>query len=90
MVPPVRRSPLALGFEWASRITTVALGFVLPTVGGAWLDERLGSRPWGVLIGTALGVTAGLVQLVRLARASTRPPTTRPPAHEPPERGPAP
>jgi ATP synthase protein I len=36
--------------------------------GGYWLDRRLGSSPWGLLIGTVLGFAAFVVRLLRLGR----------------------
>jgi F0F1-type ATP synthase assembly protein I len=53
---------------WASRVTSVSLGFVVPTILGYYLDAWLRSSPWGVLIGMALGFAAGMLQLLRIAR----------------------
>jgi F0F1-type ATP synthase assembly protein I len=54
--------------SWASRVTSVSLGFVVPTLLGYYLDVWLHSSPWGVLIGMALGFAAGMLQLLRIAR----------------------
>ena len=46
---PEQRSALAVGFELASRVTTVALGFSVPPLLGFGLDRWWGStpsRPW--------------------------------------------
>jgi F0F1-type ATP synthase assembly protein I len=79
LVAPDRRSPLSVGLDWATRVMSVALGFVLPALLGAWIDGRLGSSPWGVLIGAALGFTAGMLQLVRIAQGGTTRRAARPP-----------
>jgi F0F1-type ATP synthase assembly protein I len=64
------RSPLALGIEWSSRITTVALEMVLPALGGYWLDRRLGVLPLFLAIGAVLGFVAGFWSLLRMTRPS--------------------
>ncbi len=66
--------PLSIGMMWASRVTSLALGFALPPTLGAWVDNRYGSRPAGVLVGTAIGMVVGFVQVLQLARSSARPP----------------
>ena len=70
--PP--QTPLALGIAWASRITTLALEFVLPTLAGWWLDGKLGSRPVGMIVGAILGFLVGMVHLLQIARGPKRPP----------------
>ena len=32
---------------------------------GWFIDSRLGSAPWGVMLGSVLGLVGGLVRLVR-------------------------
>jgi F0F1-type ATP synthase assembly protein I len=66
------RSPLSVGVAWASRITTLAMGFVLPILAGAWADGRLGTKPWLMLGGFALGLTVGTVQLTQIVRERGR------------------
>ena len=52
-------------------LSVVGLSFVLALVigvaGGLWLDSRAGTAPWGVLIGFALGVAAGILNVYRTA-----------------------
>lgn len=62
------RSPLALGLEWSSRITTVALEMVIPALIGYWLDLWLGTRALFLIAGSLLGFAAGLFSLLRLTR----------------------
>lgn len=62
------RSSLALGLEWSSRITTVALEMVVPALIGYWIDLKLGT-PWVFLVfGTVLGFVTGLMSLLRMTR----------------------
>jgi ATP synthase protein I len=65
---PEQRSALALGVEWASKVTTVALGFSVPPLLGFGLDRWWGSTPVATLIGIVLGFVSGLLQTVRLAK----------------------
>lgn len=69
---PEPRDPLSLGIMWASRVTTIAVGFVVPTILGYYVDRWLGSRPAGILVGTVVGFAAGMLQLVRIARGEPR------------------
>ena len=70
---PDRRSPIAIGFEWASRISVVGVTLVLPVLAGHWLDRYAGSNPFGLLVGMVIGFGVGLVQLLQLARSSSQP-----------------
>ena len=63
---PEPRSSLALGMEWASRVTTIGLVFVLPMLLGYGADRVLGTLPVATVTGLFLGVVLGLVQTVRL------------------------
>jgi ATP synthase protein I len=65
---PESRSAVALGFEWASRVSTVAVGFSLPAIIGFGIDRWSGSSPVATLLGVAIGFASGLVQILRLAR----------------------
>jgi F0F1-type ATP synthase assembly protein I len=42
----------------------VGLEMVVPILVGLGVDHYLGSAPWGVIIGAALGLCGGLVHLV--------------------------
>ena len=66
-------SALSEGLAWASRITTMALGFVLPAVAGYYLDQWLGSLPIMTLLGLALGFAVGLITLIQFARRMSEP-----------------
>lgn len=63
---------MSVGFSWASRITSLSLEFVVPALVGVFLDKRLGSSPWGVVVGSALGFLVGMIHLLRIARGPDR------------------
>ena len=65
-------SALAAGMIWASRITTVALGFSLPPLLGFALDRWLGTVPVATMIGAVLGFVSGMFQTMRLGSDLTR------------------
>lgn len=71
---PQSPNPLAEGIAWASRITTISLGFVLPVLVGAYLDRWFGTKPVGALIGLGLGFVTGMVSVIGLTREPPRPP----------------
>ena len=50
-----------IGFLMAG---SVAIG----TLGGSWLDRRLGTDPWLTILGALLGTAAGFVEMFRLVR----------------------
>jgi hypothetical protein len=59
--------PLALAMEWVAKITTVGLEMVLPAIGGAYLDKRLGTTYW-TLVGVAVGMVGGMWHLLQMTR----------------------
>jgi F0F1-type ATP synthase assembly protein I len=65
-------SPLSAGLAWASRITTLGIGFVVPILAGVWADNRLGTKPWLLLTGFALGLAVGFLQLLQIVRERGR------------------
>ncbi len=62
-----RPDPLAVAMEWVAKITTVGLEMVLPAIGGAYLDKRIGTTYWA-LIGVALGMVVGMWHLLQMTR----------------------
>ncbi len=67
---------MAQGFSWAYRLVSVGFQFSLPILLGYLVDRWLGSIPVATLVGAVLGFTAGMLELIRIARqASPRPPT---------------
>jgi F0F1-type ATP synthase assembly protein I len=63
-------------------IGQVGLEMVIPIGVGVMLDRWLGWQPWGVVGGAVLGLTLGLVRLVRLANKEE---PRKPPANNKPE-----
>jgi F0F1-type ATP synthase assembly protein I len=61
-----RRSPMAVGIEMYSQILSIAVMMALPAGVGYWVDSCLGTAPWLVVAGAALGLTGGMVQLLRV------------------------
>src|SRR5262249_18308789 len=61
-------SPLSVGLEWASRITTIGLEFVLPMVLGYGMDSWLRTTPVGTVAGAVLGFALGMWQTIRMTR----------------------
>ncbi len=51
---------LGLGLE-------VAVGTALGAVVGIWLDRRFDWSPWGVMVGSLVGLTAGMYLLLKEA-----------------------
>jgi len=58
-----------------TRLASVGIEFSISTLvgllGGRWLDGKLGTTPWLMIVGLLLGVTAGMRSLLRAARTAT-------------------
>lgn len=71
---PISRENLQL----IGQLSTVGLSFVFAIVlgfgGGYVLDGWLGSQPWLSLIGFAVGLAAGALNVYRVLRLANRPP----------------
>jgi ATP synthase protein I len=63
---------------WRPLLSLAGVGMTLviatagATVGGYFVDRWLGSTPWFTLIGIAVGIAAGSLELVRSLRRSAR------------------
>jgi len=62
-------SPIAVAYQWATRIIVVALEMVLPGMAGLWLDRKLGTAVLFMLIGFGVGCTGSVIHLVQMTRA---------------------
>lgn len=62
---------------WVSRILTASLEMVLPGLGGAWVDSKLGSAPALTVLGLIFGLVLGVWHLLVMTRPK-RPPTNDP------------
>ena len=66
--PEPPRPPLAVAFEWVSKITTVALEMIVPAILGHWLDSKLGTGWVLLVLGSILGMAVAMMHLLRLVR----------------------
>lgn len=57
------------------QLSTIGLAFVFALVmgfaAGVWLDRRLGTSPWLSLAGFAMGLAAGVLNVVRTMKSVT-------------------
>ena len=63
---------MGIGLQWASRISTIGVEFVVPAVVGSWVDGKLGITPWLTLLGCFLGMTVGMYQILLIAREGSQ------------------
>jgi hypothetical protein len=70
---PDRRSPLAVSFGLATKLSSIGLEFALPMLLGLYLDQKLGTKPVLLLVGMALGFAIGILHLVLIARGTSKP-----------------
>lgn len=72
MVRIPAKAPIGEALTWASRIIAAGVAMFLPTVAGAWADDRLGTR-FLAPVGLVVGFITGLGWIVRMAaRAKQR------------------
>jgi len=45
---------------------TMAAAVAIGALAGRWLDQRLGTEPWLLIIGFLLGTVAGFIQMARI------------------------
>ena len=50
-------------------MTSIALEMVIPGILGFWLDQNLGTVMVFLVLGVALGMTVGMIHLVRLTKS---------------------
>jgi ATP synthase protein I len=59
-----------------ARLASVGIELSLSTVvgllGGSWLDKKLGTAPYLMIVGLILGVTAGFRSLIATARRANK------------------
>jgi F0F1-type ATP synthase assembly protein I len=59
-----------LGIELAAAVGLLSLL-------GWWIDGRLGTAPWGLVIGAMIGLIGGMANLLRSALSAVEPPEER-------------
>jgi F0F1-type ATP synthase assembly protein I len=74
--PPKDGRTLLEGYAWAQRAMSIALQLVIPAGIGFWLDGRLHTAPWLLVVGTVIGFASMLMELVRITRPNV--PSDRP------------
>lgn len=65
-------SPLSVGLQWATQITTIGLEMALPTLGGWWLDQRYGTKPLWTVVLAVLGFIIAMRHLWDLSKRLNR------------------
>jgi F0F1-type ATP synthase assembly protein I len=50
----------------------IAAGAGIGAVTGTWIDRKWHTDPWGVLIGTVLGISAGMYILIKEAMKANK------------------
>lgn len=55
----------ALGLE-------MGIGVAMGAGGGNWLDERFGTKPWGLAVGFVIGIGAACTSAMRVVRQARR------------------
>lgn len=69
MAPPTNSGGDARGLVLVS---SAVAQFVVPILIGVWLDAQYGWSPWGLAVGTVVGVIGGAVGLALLYRRANR------------------
>jgi F0F1-type ATP synthase assembly protein I len=66
--PPPDRSSVAIAFQWATTVMTLAAEMVVPALIGYLLDQKFGTGHVLLLIGFALGGLLATLGLVRITK----------------------
>jgi ATP synthase protein I len=64
------RNAVARGYVVSTRVTSIGMQMALPPLIGWWVDSKLNTEPWFLIIGGILGFTVSLLELIRLAKDS--------------------
>ena len=62
-------SPLAKGYMWATVIMTMALELALPILLGIYVDYKLGTKCFFLILGVFLGFFAMIVNFIKLVKS---------------------
>lgn len=75
--------PDARTLKTLGQLSTIGLAFVFALVlgfgAGFWLDGKLGTSPWLSLLGFAMGLAAGVLNVVRTMQSVAATERSRPP-----------
>jgi len=64
------RHAAARGYVLAGRVMSVGITMAMPPGVGWWLDLRFATTPWLMILGVLIGFSAGLWELLKLAKDS--------------------
>lgn len=67
-----RRSSLAVGMYWASRISNIGFQMSVPPLLGWWADRSWGTEPWLLIAGALLGFASGMWSVLKLSDSFSR------------------
>lgn len=62
------QNPVAQGYVWASRASSIALTAVIPTALGYWADRSWNTYPWLVITGAVFGFGLMMRELFSLVK----------------------
>jgi F0F1-type ATP synthase assembly protein I len=51
---------------------TFAASIAIGALGGAWLDRKLGTDPWLMIVGFLIGVVAGFAEMLRMIALASK------------------
>jgi ATP synthase protein I len=82
--------PDARTLKTLGQLSTIGLAFVFALVlgfaAGVWLDRKLGTSPWLSLLGFAMGLAAGVLNVMRTMKSVGAADRSRPAPPGPAER----
>ena len=70
--PERRLSPLSVGLQWATTISTIGLEMAVPALAGWWLDGYFRTKPVWTVILALLGVVVAMKHLWDIAKRLNR------------------
>ena len=76
------RSPLAIGYMWATVIMTMGIESVLPILLGVFLDYKLGTVCLFLILGIFLGLFIMVVNFIKLMKSKEFQPKVNPKKHK--------
>lgn len=80
-----RRSSIAIGMYWASRISSIGFQMAVPPLAGWWVDGRWGTAPWLLIVGAGFGFLSGMLAILKLSRSFEQPRAKSTAADRPPQ-----
>lgn len=63
------RSPLAIGYMWATVVITMGIELALPVLLGAYLDFKLGTVCLFIILGVFLGFFIMVINFIKLMKS---------------------